>query len=137
MSKLSAFLHPAITGEEKEIIVSKRFLDEKGNPVKFKIKAISQAENEIITKAATKTSKVNGEMVQRLDRTEFSRRLVVAGTVEPDFSSKDMCDAYGVMDPLMVPGKMLYSGEYSMLLTEIMKLSGFNSEEDINEEAKN
>ena len=30
---------------------------------------------------------------------------VVAATVEPDFSSKELCDGCGVLDPLLVPGK--------------------------------
>ena len=32
MSALSAFLNPTVTTEEKELIVSKRFLDERANP---------------------------------------------------------------------------------------------------------
>ena len=39
-----------------------------------------------------------------------------------------------VMDPTLVPGKMLLSGEYSKLMKEISELSGFN---DIEEELKN
>lgn len=136
MSKLSAFLKPAVAALEKEVAVSKRFLDENGEPAKFKIRAISQEENERITKAATRTVKVNGQPVERVDRNELSRRIVLAGTVEPDFSSKEMCGAYGTMDPAEVPGKMLYSGEYSALLSEIMDLSGFDMT-DLGDEAKN
>lgn len=136
MSKLSAFLKPAVAAEEKEIVVSRRFLDENGEPAKFKIRALTQEENEKITKAATRTVKVNGQPAERVDRGELSRRIVLAGTVEPDFSSKEMCGAYGTMDPLEVPGKMLYSGEYSVLLSEIMSLSGFDMT-DLGDEAKN
>lgn len=136
MSKLSAFLKPAVSAEEKEVLISRRFLDEKGEPVKFKIRAISQEENERITKAATRTVKLNGQMVERMDSAEFSRRMVVAGTVDPDFSSKEMCDAYGCMDPLAVPGKMLYSGEFNALLSEISAISGFQLS-DLGDEAKN
>ena len=42
MSNLSAFLHPVTTQEEKEVILSKRFLDETGEPAKFKIRSITQ-----------------------------------------------------------------------------------------------
>ena len=134
MSKLSTFLHPVAVSEEKEIVISKRFQDEKGNPVPFKIRALTQEENDTITKQATRRAKVNGQMVEQLDSTDFSRRMVVAATVEPDFRAKELCDAYGVLDPLMVPGKMLLSGEYAKLLRAITELTGF---EDMEDEVKN
>ena len=134
MGSLSAFLHPVNTGEEKEIVISKRFVDEAGNPVPFRIRPISQEENDAISRQSRRTRKVNGQVQSYLDSSEFSRRMVVAGTVEPDFRSKEMCDAYGVMDPLLVPGKMLLSGEYAALLSAITELSGFT---DLEDEVKN
>lgn len=134
MSNLSAFLHPVTTQEEKEIIISNRFQDEEGQPVPFKIRALTQEENDRITKQATRRVKVNGQQADQLDSVDFSRRMVVAATVEPDFQSKELCDAYGVLDPLLVPGKMLLSGEYARLLREITALSGF---EDMEEKVKN
>jgi len=65
-----------------------------------------------------------------LDRVDFTRRMVVAATVEPDFSGKELCDGCGVLDPLLVPGKLLLSGEYARLVKEITKLSGFAEQED-------
>lgn len=136
MSKLSAFLHPVTAQEEKEVVISKRFVDGQGNPVPFRIRALTQEENDRITKQATRQVKVNGQPVEKLDNVDFSRRMVVAATVEPDFSSKEMCDAYGVLDPLLVPGKMLLSGEYGRLMTEITQLSGFG-DDTAEDEAKN
>ena len=135
MSKLSAFLHPVSTSEEKEVVISRRFQDENGNPVPFKIRALSQEENDKIIKAATRQIKVNGQPLEKLDSADYNRRVVVVGTVEPDFQSKEMCDAYGVLDPLLVPGKMLLSGEYAKLGREIMALSGF--EQTLEDEVKN
>ena len=135
MSKLSAFLNPVAINEEKEIVISKRFVDEKGNPIPFKIRAITQAENDQIIKASKRSVKVNGVMQEKLDTTEISRRLVVEGTVYPDFRDSELCNGYGTMNPYEVPGKMLLAGEYSNLLAEINKLSGFDV--DIEEEAKN
>lgn len=134
MSKLSAFLHPVVENKEKEVVISNRFLDEKGNPIPFKIRAITQEENDAILKLATRRAKENGQTVEKLDNVDFSRRMVVAATVFPDFKEKELCDAYGVMDPLLVPGKMLLSGEYSRLMREITALSGFGA---LEEEVKN
>lgn len=130
MSKLSAFLHPVTASEEKEVIISNRFQDENGRPVPFKIRALTQEENDRITKQATRQTKVNGQTVEKLDSVDFSRRMVVSATVEPDFQAKELCDAYGVLDPLLVPGKMLLSGEYAKLLNAITDLSGFGGAED-------
>ena len=127
-SRLEAFLHPIQTEERKEVLISKRFQDENGNLIPFIIRQISQA---------TKTKKVRGVPQEYVDGAEVSRRLVVAATVDPDFTSKEICDAYGVLDPLMVPGKMLLSGEYNRLLDEISSFSGFESLEDLETEAKN
>ena len=136
MSRLSAFLHPVSAAQEKEIIISNRFQDEAGNPVPFKIRSLTQEENDAITKKATKARKVGGQSQEYLDSVDFSRRMVVAATVEPDFTSKELCDGYGVLDPLQVPGKMLLSGEYAKLLQEITALSGFDGG-DVEAEAKN
>ena len=136
MSNLSAFLHPVTMQEEKEVVISKRSLDEDGKPAKFKIRSVTQDEADALLKQSTRTvKKRDGSMEQTVDDQNFNRRLIVAATVMPDFRAKELCDAYGVLDPLLVPGKMLFSGEFSNLLREILDLSGLtNSLED---EAKN
>lgn len=134
MSKLSAFLNPSNIQEEREVIISDRFKDDKGNPVAFKIRAMSQAENDENVKRCTKKRRVGNQTEEYFDNIEFSRRTIVEATVEPDFRAKELCDAYGVLDPLLVPGKMLRPGEYSRLMQEINELSGFA---DLEEEAKN
>ncbi len=134
MSKLSAFLNPVKTDLEKEVVVSDRF-QEGGKPVPFKIRALTQEENDRITKQATRQVKINGQTVEKLDNADYARRIILAATVEPDFQSKEMCDAYGVLDPLQVPGKMLLSGEYRKLMDAILDLSGFG--EPLEDEVKN
>lgn len=136
MSNLSAFLKPAYLREEKEIVISKRFLDEQGEPVPFKIRSISQEENEQITKASRRQYKVSGTVQERLDPIEYGRRMVVTGTVFPDFRDKELCEAYGTLDPMQVPGKMLQAGEFAALMTAISELSGFDADSP-EDEAKN
>lgn len=133
MSKLSAFLHPVTQHLEQEIIISDRFLDEKGNPVPFKIRALRQDENEALVKLHTIPGK--GGAPGKLDQMGYSRGVIVAATIEPDFSSREMCDAYGTLDPAEVPGRMLMAGEYAKLSNAILQLSGFK--EDVGAEVKN
>ena len=137
MSKISAFLHPVETVTEREVIVSDRFRDEKGNPVPFKVRALTQEENDKITAKATRvTTDKNGQRTEYLDSVDYARRLIVAATVEPDFTSKELCDAYGVVSPFLVPGKMLLSGEYSRLMEAVMQQSRFRGDVEA-EEVKN
>lgn len=132
---LHAFLHPE-TPEEQEIIISTRFKDESGEPVPFRIRAITQEENEALMKAATRTMKDRtGNTVRNFDSQAYSRSLVVAGTVSPDFRSAELCEAYNVADPGLVPGKMLLVGEYLKLSEAISDLSGLG--ESAEEDAKN
>lgn len=126
MSTLSAFLKPVKTTIEKEVVISDRFVGDDGKPVPFKVRAISQEENDALVRAATKTRNEGGQRMERLDSVEYAQRLIVAATVSPDFRAKDICEAYGVVSPLMVPGKMLLSGEYNRLMKAITELSEFN-----------
>ena len=134
MSNLSAFLNP-VQVDNKELILSSRFRDENGNPAPFVIRPLTQKENDALVRKSTRTVKVNGQPVERLDNVEYSRRVVAAATVSPDFSSEELCRAYGTMDPLEVPGRMLLVGEYNRLSSAIMALSGL--EDDLEERAKN
>ena len=133
MSDLHAFLHPVQGDETKEIIISKRFRDAEGNPVPFKIRALTQEENEKLSRQSRRSAKKGAK---EFDEIAYTRRIIVAATVEPDFSSEELCKAYGVMDPQDVPGKMLLAGEYSRLGREIMDLSGFTNS-GLEERAKN
>lgn len=146
MSNLSAFLHP-VAREPQEIYLSNRFvqrredgspvLDDQGRPipVPFKIRPVTQEEADAITRQAKRKSKVNGVLQEYVDSEAFSNQMLLTATVEPDFSDAALCQAYGVLDPALVPKKMLLSGEYAALLKAITRLSGFS--DDVEEEAKN
>ena len=133
MNGLDAFLNP-IMPEEKEIMISNRFV-ENGKAVAFKIRPISQEENDELVKKSTHITYSKGKREKSLDSAEYSRRLIVAATTYPDFTNSALCERYGVLDPLLVPGKMLLSGEYASLLSAISELSGFS--EDLEGDVKN
>lgn len=139
MSNLNAFLHPVQGEETREIFVSRRFLGEDGEPVLFKIRALTQEENNRLTRKCLRPAKGGRRGEKELDSIEYGSRVLVAATVEPDFSSEELCKAYGTLDPLEVPGKMLLAGEYRRLTDAIMDLSGFSEDagELAREEAKN
>ena len=83
MSKLYAFLHPVEVETEREVIVSDRFRDEEGNVKPFRVRALTQEENDKITTQATRvTINKNGQREEHLDSVDYARRLIVAATVE-------------------------------------------------------
>lgn len=139
MGKLSAFLHPVIAPSEKEVFISDRF-QEDGKPILFKIRPLTQAQNEALVKAATVTRRGRGgDMVREVDRVKYSRSIVVEGTVYPNFRDPELCEGLGVMDPLAVAPAMLLTGEYQRLADAIAELSGIGDQqvEEAAEEAKN
>lgn len=133
-NNLTAYLHP-VQVEEQEVVISSRFLNEDGTPATFLIRPITQAENDGLIRLSTRRRKENGKTVETMDSVEYGRRVVVAATVWPKFDQEEMCKAYGTMDPLEVPGKMLLTGEYGKLSKAIMELSGLD--DDLGEAAKN
>ena len=139
MGVLDAFLHPIAVEETKKVEISKRFIGEDGKPVPFEIETIPQAENARLIKKYNRKKVVNGSVVADNDTEGYTNALIVACTVQPDFQDSRMCETYGVLDPMLVPGKMLLSGEYSALVGEIMKLNGFDIDAQLRdeEEAKN
>lgn len=138
MDRLYAFLNPVTEGLTREVVVSNRFAGEDGEPVPFKIKALTQEESDAIRNRSRRRDR-KGKPTEEVNHSEFASRMVLAATVEPDFSSKELCDKFGVLDPLQVPGRMLLAGEFSALLGAITNLSGFDRDslEALEEEAKN
>ena len=133
MSTLNAFLNP-VKVENKEVIVSERF-QEKGKPVPFTIRPVTQEENEEIMRKYRKTDKKNRDT---FDQIGYSHELAAVAVVFPDLNDAELQKAYGVLGATKLLKKMLLIGEFATLAKEVRDLSGL--EEDINEdieEAKN
>lgn len=136
MSKLSAFLNPVSLSEEKDVVISKRFIGEDGKPVPFHIRSLTQVENENISKKCSGYRKINGQQIEFFDNVKYSRELVLAAVVEPDLRDAELCKRYGVADPSFTASAMLLPGEFAELVKEIMDVSGFE-DDDPQAKAKN
>lgn len=130
MSKFKAFLQESPVGKTKEVFISDRFKDDLGKTALFVVKMISQEENEKYVRLNTKKRK--------FDQAAYTRKMVVECTVEPNFKDSEVCEYYGVIDPLDVPAKMLTIGEYADLQEAILEINDIgNQDERQLEEAKN
>lgn len=139
MGVLSAFLNPEPIEQQKSVIISTRFKGEDGKPVPFIIKSVSQDVSTALSKRTTTTKIVKGNAVKTSDTERFTAALLVECTIQPDFRDAELCKAYGCVDPLDVPGRMLTSGEYTKLAEEVMTLNGFDLDPvlEAEEKAKN
>ena len=139
MGNIKAFMQASAGEETKEVIISKRFI-ENGKPVPFKIKVLTQDENESLRKQASKPQKRNGVIIgEQLDSIRYGKLLVLASVVEPNLRDSELCKFYGTLDPMDVAGKMLTAGEYGRLVQAINDLNGFTEDEAdiLEDEAKN
>lgn len=133
MSSLSAFLHP-VKVENKEVVVSNRFIGEDGKPIPFIIRPITQKENEQLIKRHTKTDKKG---VQTFNRTEYVHALTASAVVYPDLTNAELQKEYGLGEVETLKN-MLLIGEFATLSQAVQELSGLDLDinEDI-EEVKN
>ena len=127
---------------EEEYAVSKAFVDENGDPVKWRFRAITTEKFNKIKESCTKMKQIPGKRGQYRPETDvdlLNNKMIVACTVYPDLLNTKLQDSYGVS----TPEELLYSmvdnpGEYSDLLAFVNELCGFDmSLEEKAEEAKN
>jgi len=132
---LSAFLNP-IKVENEMVEISRRFLDEEGNSVKWEIRAIMSEENDALMKKNTRRDKKTSMDI--FDRTGYVNDLVVSAVVFPDLKSAELQKAYGTMGEVNLLKKMLTLGEFTTLSAEVQRISGLDEEDDQKlEEVKN
>jgi hypothetical protein len=148
MSDLSLFYMQNVeTNIIEEFEVSPRFKKkEKGKDgaeteviVKWQLQAITEEENEMLRKSATKKSRGNGgQTVVETDQNEYVSKLAVASVVFPNLKDAELQKSYGVLGAENLIRKMLLSGEYGNLLLKVQQLNGYDvGVNDLVEEAKN
>ncbi|WP_330676803.1 phage tail assembly chaperone [Romboutsia lituseburensis] len=139
---LSAFLSQnAIKIENEKHVVSKRFLDENKEPIKWEIQSINSQEDELLRKSCTKRLPIPGKKNQFTNETDYTKYvglLAVKCTVYPNLNDAQLQDSYGVMGADELLKNMLSPGEYADYLNLVQKINGFEqSFEEKVEEAKN
>lgn len=122
---------------EEEIVeygATKKFTDEKGEPVKWQIRRMGINEYEKIRKSCTKmTSKT-----VIFDNELFMRKLIAESVKYPNMNNVELQDSYGVKKAEdLVPLMFANVGEYYDMQKFINELNGFKSAEMEIEEAKN
>ena len=128
MGNLGAYLRPIPAGKTKEIFLE-NFKDEKGNKIPFVVKAITPKENEMIVKRNTIKGKLNS--------TTYGNELIVTCLETPTLKDTELCNFYGVMDPMEVPSLMFTIGEKQVVMDAITEINDIKMASNLMNEAKN
>ncbi|MFB6473353.1 phage portal protein [Paenibacillus glucanolyticus] len=133
MSDMSMFFAANAALEVTEdFVVSERFKDADGKPVKWKLRSITEEKNTEIRKAATrKTKGKNGVYIPELDPNDYVARVTTSCVVFPDLQNAELQKSYSVTGAEALLRKMLLPGEYAALTERVQTMNGFD--EDINE----
>ena len=141
MSNLSAFMRSNVEQiENAKFAASPRFKGEDGKPMEWEICCISADEYARIRSSCVKQVSVvgkKGQFTQQLDTYAFQAKVCARCTVVPDLNSAELQDSWGVATPHELLGKMLIGGEFDDYVTEVFRINGFKTENELVDEAKN
>ena len=131
-----------ISKENTTYAPTKSLLDERGNPVKFTIKALTTKENETIRESCTIDVPVIGKpnvFRPKVDTNKYLAKMICACVVEPNLLDKELQDSYGVLSPEELIQEMIDDPtEYQEFGLFIQNFNGLNTNlNDKVEEAKN
>lgn len=140
---LSSFLAGEVAPTQNVLYpVSKRFINKgTGKPEEWEIKCISAKENSSIRKSCTRSIPApggrKGQYTQEFDPGLYQARVAVACTVWPDLNDSALQDSYKVLGAESLITAMLSPGEFEDYSTKVLEVNGFNSEDELVDEAKN
>ncbi len=141
MSNLSAFMRSNVEQiENAKFAASPRFKGEDGKPMEWEICCISADEYARIRSSCIKQVPVvgkKGQFTQQLDTYAFQAKVCARCTVVPDLNNAELQDSWGVATPHELLGKMLIGGEFDDYVTEVFRINGFKTENELVDEAKN
>jgi len=123
----------------QKVVISERFKDDKGKPIPFEIRALSEKEVEQLRKACIKRVKVKkGSYDDELDSSLLATKMIIESVVYPPLKSEELQKSYGVFGAEELVQAMFISGEYSNLRAKVQEVSGYGVDlDEMVEEAKN
>ncbi|WP_374718171.1 phage portal protein [Neobacillus sp.] len=135
---LSAFFAQNAPAEiVEEVVVSERFKED-GKPIPWKLRSMTEGENESIRKSAQRKVKDKGVVTTETNTDEYLAKLAVASVVFPDLKDAKLQKSYGVVGADQLIKRMLLPGEYAVLIQKVQEINGFDKDiNDLAEEAKN
>ncbi len=120
---------------------SPRFTDpDTGKPMEWEICCITAKENAAIRKSCMRQIPVpgrKGQFTQDFDAHAYLAKVSVRCTVFPNLDDAELQNSYGVMGAEQLITTMLSAGEFEDYSTKVLEVNGFQTGEEMVEEAKN
>lgn len=144
MTNLTAFFaHNKKQNENIKRAISKNFVDEEGNPIKWEFAPIPPERDAELKSECTKRSMITqgkrkGQFNTDFDQFKYQRLVTVESIVYPNLNNKELQESYGVMGELSLLSKMLTIGEMTDASAAAQEANGYEVDlEDLVEEVKN
>ncbi len=144
MSNLAAFFaHNKKQNDNIKRAISKKFIDEQGNPIEWEFAPITPERDAELKSESTKRSMImqgkrKGQYNTDFDHFKYQRLLTVESIVFPNLNDKELQDSYCAMGADELLGKMLTIGEIANAAAAAQEANGYEAElEDMVEEVKN
>lgn len=137
MSDFSMFLKEnAKPVEDVEYVASKRFVDKKGEPVKWILRPVSSKDDSDIKNECLKVTGRNGDRM--FDSAKYQRKVCAAAVVFPNLNNAELQDNYGVRgaDNLLVE-MLSVAGEFNALYEKVSEISSVEPMDELIDEVKN
>lgn len=119
--------------EEVEYVVSDRFKDKKGEPIKWKLKVLSTTEVNKLREQYTSQKLVKGILTPNFDTNSYMRAFVTKCIIYPNLNDKALQDSYGVMEAYDLLEQILTLGEFNNLVGYITDLHDYKVDEVISD----
>ncbi|MFR0872548.1 MAG: phage tail assembly chaperone [Oscillospiraceae bacterium] len=106
----------------------------------WEICRITAAENAGLRKACMRTVPVpgrKGQFTQDFDANAYLAKVAVRCTVFPNLNDAELQQSYGVMGAEQLITTMLTPAEFEDYSTKVLQINGFQSGDEMVEEAKN
>lgn len=127
---LKAFMaESAIQYKEVDYVASERFIDEKNNPIPWKLRILTETELSKL-KAQCKKRVTNPKTQQSYIETDSSKLadlMIENSVIYPNLNNTQLQDSYGAVGAIDLAKKMLIPGEYNDLILAVNEANGFNS----------
>lgn len=132
MSDFKAFMADSalpIEAETVGYIASKRFPGENGEPVEWRIRAITTEQEEKIRQSAKKRRQIPGtrETKTEIDYDAYISAMICACVVYPNLNDAELQTSYGAVGAADLLRKMLTPGEYADLALAVQQNNGFDA----------
>jgi len=121
--------------EDIQMVVSKRFIDNKGNPIPWILRQLTGKESNNLRKRFTKKIKSKlGRVEEQFNSEGYQEEFIVNSVIYPDLTDARLQQSYNALGAYDLLQKMLSADELANLQ---IKISGFAEEEIIEESMDN